>query len=326
MKAAPVLALLLSLGASLQAQSPATAIQQAERFQQRQEATRPRFRETIPTLYEGEEADVGPQYVVMPKVKQKWIELSLDSQFFYTSNVFLTEQGNVDSTLSVHTLVAGLAPTPWDVPGGKLAVRAGYRHQFFRYGDLTSHPQEINNLNFDVATVYTQLRYQFHENWIATIGFDYNRLLSGDDGRHEFYVEALPYWGLERQIQFNENSLLSIGYTGNYHATRVDKPGADINDRSDEILSLVYSHKLGEKLVIQPYYRLQFTHYNNAITPDRERNEWLNSIGLSATWFFTEWASIRAFINYDVRDSSDEAVQDYHKLDTGGGISITLAF
>src|SRR6266436_1310464 len=98
MKAAPVLALLLSLGASLQAQSPATAIQQAERFQQRQEATRPRFRETIPTLYEGEEADVGPQYVVMPKVKQKWIELSLDSQFFYTSNVFLTEQGNVDST------------------------------------------------------------------------------------------------------------------------------------------------------------------------------------------------------------------------------------
>jgi hypothetical protein len=327
-------ALSLSIASQLHAQGtergapgPNAAIQQAERFQQRQELTRPRFRESVPTLYEGEVADVGPQYVVMPAAeRRKWIELAADSQFYYTSNVFLTEKGNIDSTLAVHTLQAGFAPSPWDVAGGQLGVRAGYRHQFFRYGDLTSNEDQLNNLNFDVSTIYSQVRYRFMEHWTATLGVDWNRYLGVDDDRSEFYVEVLPYWSLERQIQFSENSLLSIGYTGNYHATRVDFEPKDLNDRTDQILTVIYSHKLGEKLVLQPYYRLQYTRYDQNTTDTGGRHEWLNTLGVSATYFFTPWASVRAFVSYDVRDSTDPIIQDYHKWDSGGGVSLAFTW
>ena len=307
--------------------APSAAIQQAETFQRNQEAARPRFRvNVVPNLYEGEQADVGPQYVVVPKQKPQWIELSLDSQLMYTSNVFLTEKGTVDSTLAVHTLLAGIAPTPWDVPGGKLQVRAGYRHQFFQYGLLTSHPELVNNIDFDVSTVYTQARYQFLANWVATVGVDYNRLLSPDQDRGEFYVEVLPNWALERAIQINQDSLLTLGYSGNYHFTRADQEPKDINNRTDHTLSLIYSYKLWDKLVLQPYYRLMYTRYEENQLQTGPRQEWLNSAGLSLTYYFTEWASIRTFINYDKRTSDDPTVQDYHKWDTGGGVSVYLRF
>src|SRR5437588_5661719 len=103
-------------GARAQVQNAEAAIQQQQRIEQRQQLTKPLFRETlVPQLYAAESADVGPQYVVVPKVKRQWIELSLDSQFFYTSNVFLTEKSNVDSNLWVTTAVAAFAPTPVDV-------------------------------------------------------------------------------------------------------------------------------------------------------------------------------------------------------------------
>src|SRR5207302_5861191 len=117
----------------------------------------------------------------------------------------------------------------------------------------------------------------------------------------------------------------------NYHITRADSsigvPGsfgspANVNDRTDQIVTLAYSQQLIPKLIFQPYVRFQFTHYTNS----GSRNDLLYSIGTSLTYFLTDRASIRTFINYDIRDSSDVLVQSYHKLDAGGGLSAVFLF
>lgn len=323
LKALTIIAGLSLPAAGLRAQiAPGAAAEEAQRVQQARELQKPLFRETAPQLYEGEDRDVGPQYIVLQKERRHWLEVSLDSQFFYTSNVFLTEKNAIDSTFFVNTIQVGFAPTPWDVSNGKLGVRIGYRHQFFNYGLGTSAMPQLNNFDFDVSTVYSQIKYQFHDNWIGTVGLDYNRLLSADQNRREFYAEALPYWGLERRFPIGEKSLVSLAYQGNYHITRVDGPMASVNDRTDQIVALTYSQQVIPKLILQPYLRVQFTYY----TDSSSRKDLLYSMGTSLTYFFTNWASIRTFVSYDIRESSDSIVQDYHKLDAGGGLSATFLF
>ena len=319
---APVLALGM-IAATAHAQiAPGVAAVEAQRVQQAREMQKPLFREIAPQLYEDENRDAGPQYIVLRKERRQWIEASLDSQFFYTSNVFLTEHNAIGSSLFVNTIQAGFAPTPWDVPNGKLGVRIGYRHQFFSYGLGTSAGPQLNNFDFDVSTVYSQVIYQFHDNWIGTVGLDYNRLLSPEQNGRAFYVEALPCWGLERRVPFGENILVSLAYQGNYHITRADGPMAGTNDRTDQIIALTYSQQVIPKLIFQPYLRVQFTHYTN----NNSRNDLTSSVGTSLTYFLTDWASIRTFINYEMRESSDPIVQNYHKLDAGGGLSATFLF
>src|SRR5437870_7349875 len=68
-------------------------IEQVDNVRERQTLQRPRFHETVPQLYKGEEEDVGRQTVLGPGFAGRWdwVHLTLDAQYFYTSNVFLTE-------------------------------------------------------------------------------------------------------------------------------------------------------------------------------------------------------------------------------------------
>src|SRR4051794_17725424 len=86
--------------------APGAAAVEAQRVQQTRELQKPLFRETAPQLYEGENIDVGPQYIVLRQPVRQWLEVSIDSQWFYTSNVFLTEKHADDTNLFVNTIQA----------------------------------------------------------------------------------------------------------------------------------------------------------------------------------------------------------------------------
>ncbi len=312
----------------------ASAVQQVESFQQRQAFGSPAFRTgtsrqqpAAPELYPGESADVGPQLILLetrvrPAERRTWWEAAADVQSFYTSNVFLTEKGNTDTGVLITTALAGIAPPAWEVPGGQLAVRAGYRHQRWMYG-LDDTSNQLNNFDFDVSTAYLGARYVFREHWVASLGLDYNRLLSHEDDWREFYTELVPSWGLERSVPLGEKTALSLGYVGAAHFTRTDpNPTSHASDRLDSILSASLAHELLPRLIVQPFYRFQHTHYWES----GARNDRFHTLGLTVAYALTDWASVRFFTSWELRDSGDPTVTDYEKFDTGGGVSMALRF
>ena len=278
--------------------------------------------ETVPELYPGENRDVGPQMLVMPQARKVYFEAGVDMQYYYTSNALLTESGNTDTGVLLSTAYLGLAPTPFDLWGGKFAWRAGYKQQAYNYGfDKTSN--QLNNLDFTIGTVYLNGRFTFLDNWTASLGMDYNRYLSFETSFDEFYTEAMPQWSLERTIQVNDRCYISLGYFGSYHLTHTDPlPTTNINDRLDSVFLITSVHQLTEKLILQPFYRFQHSHY----TENSDRNDITNTFGVALAYLINDWSSVRVFTSYEVRDSSDSAIPDYGKWDTGGGVSVSVRF
>lgn len=324
---------------SIHAQTAAQQIEQVEQVNRLRELRRSLFDvpETMtraPLISEEELEDVGPQYLLQFKPRRQWFEALFDVQYYYTSNFNFNEEesernpvGEIDTGVLVSTAQFAFAPSPFRVWDGWLSPRVGYRHQWYNYG-LDNTENQLNNFDFDVQTVFGEVSYQFLENWNARIGLSWTRLLNHEDVGNredysEFYKEFVPEWEIQRYIKFNPNSLLVIGYEGNYHHTEVDPtPNAYINDRMDHILTVSYLHQLTSSIILQPYYRFTYTDY----WENGDRNDFLHSIGLVTSYHFNKWASIRLFCNYDKRESDDPFVPDYEKIDAGGGATLVFRF
>ena len=280
----------------------------------------------VPELFPGEIEDVGPQFLVArPEAaapEHRWLDAFFDTQLFYTSNALLSERGNQDTSVMVFTLQAAINLPPMEVAGGILSPRVGYRHQWWRYS-LDDTSNQLNNFDFAVGSLFAGFRHNWDDKWVATASIDYNRYLSADEEWTEFYTEVVPNWSLERNLPIGEKAQLTIGYYGAYHFTHTDpSPVSHINDRLDTALGFVYVQELLPNLFIQPYYRLQWSHY----TENSDRNDMYNNLGLTVVYMFNEWASIRAFMNYENRNSTDDTAADYHKWDTGGGVTFSAKF
>lgn len=279
-----------------------------------------------PEIFPGEMADVGPQYLVgraQPAApRHHWLEAFADTQFFYTSNSQLTEKGNRDTGAMVFTLQAAFAPEPFALGTGTATARFGYRHQWWLYS-LDKTRSGLNDTNFSVSTFFTGIRQSWDEKWVASFNLDYNRYLGQDTDQQEFYTEFTPNWSLERNYQIGEKSLLTLGYYGAYHWTHAaPTPSSDINDRLDTTFSVTYTRELLPGLAVQPYYRIQWSHY----VENANRNDLYNNLGVALLYSLTDWATIRTTFGFENRNSSDDLIADYNKIEVGGGVSLSVSF
>ena len=123
-----------------------------------------------------------------------------------------------------------------------------------------------------------------------------------------------------------ENKLVSVGYRGYYHFSDTETVAflpSDINDRTDHSLTISYTQEILPKLIVQPFYRFQYTYY----TEFNERHELLHDLGLALGYHFTPWASVRTFVGYQIKDAESRAVlPDYKKLDVGVGATLVFRF
>lgn len=305
-------------------------VDQAERVRQRQETERI-LRElqqkdaTPPELYPDEMSDVGPQSILRIKQRKKYFEAFVDSQYFYTSNMFFQENDPVGTGVLLSTAQLAFAPPPLELGSGKLSYRVGYQHQWFNYG-FEDHTGLLNNFDFDAETLFASVRYQTKNHWAFGAGLDWARLLGHEPSSAnytEFYKEYLPRWTVAKFFPINGKSLFAVGYLGSYHFSEVDPaPRKDINDRWDHVLLGSYTYAFNRHWMAQPYYRFQFSHYTHA----NDRNDFLQTFGLSVSYFFTDYLGVRAFASYDLRESNKPLVPDYRKLDAGMGVNLTLKF
>ncbi len=79
---------------SIRAQpSTPTAIQQQQNFQQRSELQKPlislRPGTNAPEIYQGENADIGPQHIMRLLPQRTYFMVRADSQYLYTDNALL---------------------------------------------------------------------------------------------------------------------------------------------------------------------------------------------------------------------------------------------
>jgi hypothetical protein len=328
------------------AQMP-NASQQVDSVQQRRqlEAVSSLFIVTnpVPELYAGETGDVGPQSVLQFKPRRTYLEAAADEQYFFSDNIFLAGHGKQGADVLVSTVQAALAPTPYEFAGGLLSPRLGYQHQWFNYGLLGSgtvhiyNPQKsppayygsLDTFNFNVSTVFSDVSWRW-QNWNFTLGGDYRRLL--DSGSYnEFYNEFVPRWSVSRDFLLGDAIRFSIGYEGDYRATKATPPAAvtptsskyphEYNDRTDQSLVLVGNWQLCRHAILQPFYRLQFAHYTRI-----HRDDLLNSAGLALYCPITTQISLRTFISYDIATTDGYYVQNYSRLDAGAGLNLTVHF
>ena len=291
---------------------------------------------SIPELYSDESSDVGPQSVLQVRQRRTLVEAFADVQYFYTDNMFLANQNKQKADVVVSTLQAALAPSPYPLVGGLFSPRVGFQEQWFSYGVGNSEQVTVYNLitrsfqtagldqfDFNAMTIFGDVAWR-RENWTFTLGTDFRRLLDTTSSA-EFYREYVPRWAVRRDLFTSDRTVLSFGYEGDYRVTETQNvppnAGDNFNDRTDQSLVLVGSWRLCRYAFLQPSYRFQYTHFTTI-----RRDDFLNSFGLTLYCPVTSQISLRTYISYDDLNTDGFYVDNYEKLDVGGGLNLTLRF
>ncbi len=341
------LAILITTAA---AQTPG-AIQRVDDSQQQrklfQSAQSLQAGDSAPELYPEENGDLGPQTVLKAKPRHTLFEAMADVQYFYTDNMFLTEKDPVATDVLLSTVQFALAPAAYDLAGGKLAPRIGYRHQWFDFGLLGDEKVQVFNFqtgeqttspvnifDFNSQTAFADAQWS-KGNWVAEVGFDFQRLLSTAN-YEEFYREYVPRWSLERVIPLCERSALIVGYAGDFRfgepkpfifvppSSSVIRLNPDLGNRTDQSLFATFNQILCPHVALQPYYQLRYTHFTESTIG--RRNDLLSSVGAAVYWTVCPNCEIRTFVDYNLRFSDNADVSEYRQFDGGGGIDLSIRF
>jgi hypothetical protein len=311
-----------------------TAVQQMQNTQQALQQQQPLLgiqgATNAPELYPGENVDVGPQYILKMMPARTWVEVWLDSQAFYTGNALLVPSSPTGSPQSgevfVNTAQFSIAPTAFDLGSGKFSPTIGARSQWYNYS-LNSPP----NLDFEAQTAFVAAKYVYDEKWVIAGEVDYTRLLT-ENSYGQFYREVVPNLTVQRLVPLNDDLIFSATWQTAYHFTGVNTlpipgaPPADINDRLDNILTFSLSYRASPKFVIQPYYSFEYTYYSNdPFNPGASRNDLLNSLGVSFSYYFKPSLALRAFVSGEIR-SSDDSAANYENFNAGLDLSLVLRF
>lgn len=296
----------------------------------------------IPEIAPGEMEDTGPQFIIQRKIRRKLFEAAIDSQYYYTSNMFLQEEPTggepVDTGFLVNTAQFAYAPDPYDVWDGKLFPRIGFRHQWYNYAVIddtrpSANNISLNNFDFQSQTVFMKTRYRVWENWVFSGGFDWQRLISEERSSAnlgEFYKEYVPNWGVERIFPIDDDSNVSAAYDGNFRFTETKgaQTDHDTNDRTDQSVTLSYIRQVLPNTFVQVFGRYQYSLYTRqkSTVTNEERQDHLYSTGIYLSYIFNDYVNIRTFFVYDHRESEDPIQADYDKYDGGGGLSVNYRF
>jgi len=277
----------------------------------------------VPELYQGENADVGPQHILRLVPRHPYFNLLLDSQVFYTDNAnFAPTADKIGSTIFVNTVQAAFTPTSLTLGEGKLSSNLGVASQWYNYENPRMSP-----LDFNAQTVFIGGKYLIGH-WLVSLDASGTRLVNQSD-YYQTYREFLPVLGVQRFIPLTQNVLLTLGNQTDYHFS--DQPAtlgtdAQINNHFDDIVSLTLTWQITPHLVLQPAYRFMYSYYEYNTLQNTGRDDLMNSLGVSLSYFFNQNCSLRTFFNYNVRTTDDRFAAAYHETDGGLGAALNILF
>jgi len=298
-----------------------------------------------PELYTGENEDIGPQYVLREnnqKTRRNLFDVTLDSQVFYSDDAnYAAHSSRIGSAVFVNTVQGAIAPDAFNLGPGKFAPSAGISSQWYNYSSRAMMP-----LDFFAETAFANLRYLFGKNWQLTAGANYTRLINqgvqnhqvgtnSPHGQYETYREWLPNVSLQRGFAVNDHLVAIVGDVVDYHFTHVQSVFGqrdDINDHLDDSIFVTLNWQVARHLIIQPFYRFQYSYYrfdtasaDPSVSP-KDRNDYLNTIGINVVYSFNSYASLRLFCDYNTKTSTDPFTPAYDELNGGLGATLDIRF
>jgi hypothetical protein len=302
--------------------SAPTAIQQQQNFQQSasQLLSSLKTGTNVPEMYLDENADLGPQHILMPVPRRTYFQVAADSEYLFTDNALFTQSPKVSSTIFINTISAAFAPEAFRVGNGRLAPTVGFVSQWYNYG-LGNH--DLSALDFNAQTFFAGAQYLF-SSWSLYGQFDYNRFLT-QGTYNEFYHDFTPITGARRLYKLNDKTVFVADLKVDYHASWTAGMAGDSEDRLDAAAAFSIDYQVTSRLVVQPYYRFQYTYYSFDTLHTTDRNDYLHNIGLSAAYYFLPGLSLRGFVNADVRQSSDGFAK-YKATSVGADLAYTIRF
>jgi hypothetical protein len=285
--------------------------------------------ESVPSLYPGEEKDTGRQLLLQatPVRVWSWFNAGVDSQYFYTSNSFLSNTAVKGTGLLVNTLTAEFTPPPINMPNGQLFIRTGYQYEWFTYG-IGGQGNNVSLLDFDSSTLYGESRYVLPDQWSILGNIAYTRLLDDGNGYNEFYKELVPTIQVQKTFDIREGLRATLTYSGNYRVTDegvYPSQSRGANNRTDQALAAALSWQVTPRVTVLPFYRFQYSYYPDYLS-GQDRNDFLHTLGITANYSINSWVSVRLFVSYELRDSSMQSIANYRKLDAGAGVAATWKF
>ncbi|MEZ0216860.1 MAG: hypothetical protein ACAH89_06990 [Rariglobus sp.] len=344
MKRSLSLLLGLSLGASAAfAQSANTSI--IDRAQQPAPPVAPRSQTdtAIPTGIEGE--DAGVQRVAEPRKFPIKLFLDADTQVYYTDNVLLqpanNPQSNSDAVVFATTLSVRAETPSKPFANGLITPSIGLVYQRYYHGIASDDPAR-DDLDFDSYSIPLTLRFRNQSGWDASVGVTAGSIyrLNGASSYENIYRNLTPSVSVRKSIGLSKTQLVSLGTTLSYAKTWADTPGGlfsfrdDRNDKVDLSGDIAYYYIRG-RWVLNAYGRAAFTdylHYQEAGNRDVNRRDTTLSLGASATYNLTSWASARVFTSSDWRLSNQEGNAPtfdnytYESSNLGIGLSLSANF
>ncbi len=336
---------LAGLSAYGQATAP-VATQQAQNLQQNMELQKPllslRPGTNAPEIYQGENSDIGEQHILRVLPRSTLFLVAADSQYLYTDNALLTQHPYVSSTEFVNTLVAAFAPSAYRIGPGRLAPQAGFMSQWYNYGlggnSKLAGGLPIDTIDFDVQSVFVGGKYYLPGNWIAFGQVNYNWFFEQNSSPtapsgQMFYRELVPDIGIERLMQVGDDAVFAITAAGDWHqswqinSSPLTQQFHDAQNRADGILSASFAWQVIPKLVVEPYYSLQYSYYTKNSSGQNGREDFLNSFGVTTSWFFTPTFSLRVFMDDDAKQIiHDNLAPEYHAFNLGADLAYSIRF
>jgi hypothetical protein len=310
---------------SLQAQPSAIQTLQNDQLQRQLQAEPPGlFAGTnAPELYPGENLDVGPQRILRMIPRPTYFEGLFDTQVFYSDNAnYAAQPAAVGSVVFVNTAQGAITSPVYNLGPGKAAAAIGVASQWYNYGN-----NQLEHLDFNAETVYASGKYTLGK-WQAGVSLNLTRLVS-QDSYDETYREFMPNLGIQRLIPICDKMSFAVGDLVDYHLTEVPSTlgrVSDINDRFDNTASVTFTWQLTRHMLLQPYYRFQYTYYQHNSLDTGDRNDYMQSFGLGAAYYFNSKLSARVFYNYNRKQSSDNYAPPYLEMNGGLGLTLDLKF
>jgi hypothetical protein len=276
-----------------------------------------------PELFPGENADVGPQRILRLNPRRIYFDLLFDSQAFFSDNANYAQAASaISSPVFVNTVQAAFAPPAVPLWNGKAAAAIGLASQWYNYGN-----NQLENLDFNAETLFVSGKYTL-DKWQLGVGVNLTRLVA-QENYNETYREFMPNLGVQRVLPLNDRMFFALGDLVDYHLTEVPSVAGsrtDINDRFDNIASVTFTWQATRHFIVQPYYRFQYSYYQHNALATSDRNDYLQGLGLTAAYYFNQKISVRAFYNYNYRQTDDQFTPAYHEMNGGAGVSLNIKF
>jgi len=351
------------------APAPETALRQAEGLkeqqaqqQKMQAAAAAPSADEPPETYPGENKDLGPQLLLKQKPKAKPLfEFSSDTMLTWTSNALSDKPRRDEAAVVAQTLSLAVAPEAYDIGVGKLSLRSGYRHLIWVYDIAKTKgcdsSTKLNDYNFEMSTFFLGSSLAFNENWNASLGLDYNRILT-DGGVQknsdiwglsrtvdpswwtETYTEWNPNWSLSRTIPINDKMGVNLSYNGGFHFTNTDPLNAgnypnpygravgrtNTSDKLDNGLSASLMWSATKVLLLSPSVRFTQNLYTQPQGNGEVRRERSIGPGLNVMFSPSPRWSARLSLSGEFKHSNDPTSANYVKYDVGTAVSVTLKF